>query len=394
MPDPWPLPRGYRYSGVVSGLRSEPNRRDLAVIVSDTPASAAGVFTQNRVCAAPVQVSRRKLPSSSVRAIVVCSGNANACTGDQGLADAERMCELTAAGIGCLPEQILVASTGVIGRPLPMPVLEAGIPKAVAALSADGLSDAAHAILTTDTRIKVVARRVGECTVTGFAKGAAMIGPNMATMLGFVLTDYPVAPDDLQVMLRAETDRSFNCISVEGHTSTNDTVFALANGAGPSVRGSARTDFASALGGVCHDLARAIAADAEGANHFITINVHGCRSSDDARRIAKTVAESALVKAAVYGADPNWGRVVSAAGYAGVPFDPCELSLFMGEDDAMPLYRAGVPVPFDTVAASAYLRDNREVEFTLRLSTGYEHCTFYTSDLTPEYVRLNADYTT
>ena len=394
MPETWPLPRGFRYSGVVSGLRREPNRRDLALVVSDTPAAAAGVFTQNRVCAAPVQVSRKRLPRADARAIVVCSGNANACTGDQGLADAERMCHLTADELGCLPNAVLVASTGVIGRPLPMAVLEAGIPKAVAALSADGLSDAAHAILTTDTRIKVAARRVGEYTVTGFAKGAAMIGPNMATMLGFVLTDAPVAPDDLLLHLRTATDRTFNCISVEGHTSTNDTVFALANGAGPSVSGAARTDFASALGGVCHDLALAIAADAEGANHLITINVHGCRTFDDARRIAKTVAESALVKAAVYGADPNWGRVVSAAGYSGVPFAEGELSLFMGEDDNLPLYRDGTPLPFNAAAASAYLRDNREVEFTLLLRSGYEHCIFYTSDLTPEYVRLNADYTT
>ena len=391
MPDPWPLPRGFRYSGVVSGLRSEPNRRDLALIVSDAPAAAAGVFTQNRVCAAPVQVSRKRLPSSSVRAIVVCSGNANACTGDQGLADAERMCHLTADELGCLPQEVLVASTGVIGRPLPMPVLEAGIPKAVAALSPDGLSDAAHAVLTTDTRIKVSARRVGEYMVAGFAKGAAMIGPNMATMLGFVLTDAPVAAADLHLFLRAAADRTFNCISVEGHTSTNDTVFALANGAGSPLTGAARTDFADKLSGVCHDLAHAIAADAEGANHLVAVHVHGCRTFDDARRIAKTVAESALVKAAVYGADPNWGRVVSAAGYSGVPFDETELSLFMGE---LPLYRDGVPLPFDAAVASAYLRDNREVEFTLRLTRGYEHCTFYTSDLTPEYVRLNADYTT
>lgn len=391
MPDPWPLPRGFRFSGIVSGLRSEPNRRDLAVIASDTPAAAAGVFTQNRVCAAPVQVSRKRLPRPDARAIVVCSGNANACTGDQGIADAERMCHLTASELGCLPGQVLVASTGVIGRPLPMPVLEAGIPKAVAALSPDGLSDAAHAILTTDTRIKVAARRIDGHTVTGIAKGAAMIGPNMATMLGFVLTDAPVAPADLHLLLRAAADRTFNCISVEGHTSTNDTVFALANGSGPPLSGAARTAFAAALEGVCHELAHAIAADAEGAEHLIAVEVHGCRSFDDARRIAKTVAESALVKAAVYGADPNWGRVVSAAGYSGVTFDERDLSLAMGPFE---LYRAGTPLPFDAAAASAYLKTNREVTFTLRLTRGTEHCTFYTSDLTPEYVRLNADYTT
>ena len=392
MPDPWPLPRGFRYSGVVSGLRKEPDRRDLALIVSDTPATAAGVFTQNRVCAAPVQVSRKRLPSSSVRAIVVCSGNANACTGDQGLADAERMCQLTADELGCLPHEVLVASTGVIGRPLPMPVLEAGIPKAVAALSPDGLSDAAHAILTTDTRIKVAARQFEGHTITGFAKGAAMIGPNMATMLGFILTDYPVAADDLQFMLRLAADRTFNCIAVEGHTSTNDTVFALARPAEPDPLANARGGpFNAELFDVCDELARAIAADAEGADHLIRVTVSGCRTFDDARRIAKTVAESALVKAAVYGADPNWGRVVSAAGYSGVVFEERELTLRVGPTV---LYRHGLPLPFDAAAASGYLRDNREVEFHLHLERGRESCTFYTSDLTPEYVRLNADYTT
>lgn len=391
MSDHWHLPRGFRLSGIVSGLRSEPNRRDLAVIASDTPAVAAGVFTQNRVCAAPVHVSRERLPRADARAIVVCSGNANACTGDQGIADAERMCHLTADQLGCQPAQVLVASTGVIGRPLPMSVLEAGIPKAVAALSPGGLNDAAHAILTTDTRIKVSCRQVGEYTVTGFAKGAAMIGPNMATMLGFIMTDAPVAPTDLQVLLRAATDRTFNCITVEGHTSTNDTVFALANGSGAPLANAALSAFGTTLEAVCHELAYAIAADAEGAEHLVTIEVQGCRSFDDARRIAKTVAESALVKSAVYGADPNWGRVVSAAGYSGVQFDESDLSLTMGPFE---LYRAGTPLPFDAAAASAYLKGNRAVTFTLRLSCGTEHCTFYTSDLTPEYVRLNADYTT
>src|SRR5438309_1013946 len=195
----WHLARGYRYAGIVSGLRSEPDRRDLAVVVSDRPAAAAGVFTQNRVCAAPVQVSRERLPRADARAIVVCSGNANACTGEQGLADARRMTELVAGELRCAPEQVLVASTGVIGRPLPMAVLEAGIPKATreAAPGRDAFGAAAHAILTTDTGIKIATRKSAGFAVTGFAKGAAMIGPNMATMLGFVLTDAAVAPADL-----------------------------------------------------------------------------------------------------------------------------------------------------------------------------------------------------
>src|SRR5438094_1003233 len=185
----WHLARGFRYAGIVGGLRSEPDRRDIAVIVSDAPAAAAGVFTQNQVCAAPVQVSRARLPRPDARAIVVCSGNANACTGEQGLADARRMTELAARELGCRSEQVLVASTGVIGRPLPMPVLEAGIPKATreAVAGHTAFSDAAHAILTTDTGIKIATRQHGAYAVTGFAKGAAMIGPNVATMLGFVL---------------------------------------------------------------------------------------------------------------------------------------------------------------------------------------------------------------
>ena len=393
----WHLARGYRYAGIVTGLRSEPDRRDVAVIVSDSPATAAGVFTQNRVCAAPVQVSRQRLPRADAKAVVICSGNANACTGEQGLADARRMAELVALELHCQPEQVLVASTGVIGRPLPMAVLEAGIPKAVKAAAAgrDALNHAAHAILTTDTGIKVSSRVLelasGPVTVTGFAKGAAMIGPNLATMLGFVLTDAAVHEDDLYQVLKAACDTSFNCVSVEGHTSTNDTVFLLANGTGPKLSGHDLATFRDAVTGVCVELARKIAIDAEGAEHIITIDVEGCRTDAEAKQIAKTIAESTLVKTAVFGADPNWGRIVSAAGYAGVNFEEKDLSLWMGD---LPLYRAGTPLPFDAAAASAYLKHNREVHFKLRFTLGPGRCTFYTCDLTYEYVKLNADYTT
>lgn len=392
----WHLARGYRYAGIVSGLRSEPNRRDLAVIASDTPAIAVGTFTQNRICAAPVQVSRSRVPRPDARAIVICSGNANAATGEQGLKDAKRMTDLTAEQLGCTPEQVLVASTGVIGRPLPMPILEAGIPKAVAALKpgADALNDAAHAVLTTDTRIKVATRDCGTFTVTGFAKGAAMIGPNLATMLGFVMTDAMLPPPLLRAFLKDACDVSFNCVSVEGHTSTNDTVFLLANGAnsrGMLAGDDAHTYFA-AVRDVCAELAREIASDAEGAKHLVTLHVEGARTFEDARKMAKAIAESPLVKTAIYGADPNWGRVVSAAGYAGVPFDESHVSLTMGD---LKLYDHGRPLPFDAVAASAYLKTNREVTFTLSFDpAGPGKCTFYTCDLTPEYIALNADYTT
>ncbi len=389
----WHLARGYRFAGIVSGLRTEPDRRDIAVIVSDTPATAAGVFTQNRVCAAPVQVSRERLPRADARAIVICSGNANACTGEQGLADARRMAELVAIEIGCTPEQVLVASTGVIGRPLPMSILEAGVPKAAreAVAGRDAFSHAAHAILTTDTGIKIATRQHAGFTVTGFAKGAAMIGPNMATMLGFVMTDASVAPADLHRILKVAAEQSFNSISVEGHTSTNDTVLLLANGSGPPLAGQALEAFALEVRHVCVELARKIIIDAEGAEHLITIEVDGCRTDAEAKQIAKTIAESALVKTAVFGADPNWGRVVSAAGYSGVMFDEKDLSLWMGD---LPLYRAGAPLPFDASAASSYLKHNREVHFKLRFTLGSGRCTFYTCDLTTEYVKLNADYTT
>lgn len=393
----WHLPHGFRFAGIVSGLRSEPNRRDLAAIISDSPAAAAGVFTQNRVCAAPVQISRARLPRADARAIVVCSGNANACTGEQGLADARRMAELVGGELRIPSEQVLVASTGIIGRPLPMPILEAGIPRAVRAARSgrEAAADFAHAILTTDTVVKIASRVLpldsGSVTILGFAKGAAMIGPNLATMLGFILTDAAVGERDLHHVLKASCESSFNCVSVEGHTSTNDTVFLLANGSGPKLAGRDLAAFHDAVAGVSMDLARQIAMDAEGAQHLITIDVEGCRGDGEARQIAKAVAESALVKTAVFGHDPNWGRIVSAAGYAGVPFEERDLSLWLGD---MPLYRDGVPLPFDEAAASAYLKTNREVRFHLRFALGTGRCTFYTCDLTYEYVKLNADYTT
>lgn len=389
----WHLAKGYRYAGVVSGLRSEPNRRDVAVIISDTLASAAGVFTTNRVCAAPVRVCRERLPSEQVRAVVVCSGNANACTGAQGLADARRMTALVARELGCPEEQVLVASTGVIGRPLPMPVLEAAIPAAVrsAAAGREPLRHAALAILTTDTGIKIATRQWPRFTVTGFAKGAAMIGPNMATMLAFILTDARVAAQDLQQILQAAVEPSFHCISVEGHTSTNDTVLLLANGNGAPLQGAELAAYQEAVTSVCVELARKIARDAEGAEHFVTIDVEGCRNDSEARRVAKTIAESPLVKTAIYGNDPNWGRIVSAAGYSGVDFAEENLSLWLGD---MLLYRAGTPCPFDVQAASAYLRHNRDIHIRLQFDLGPGRCTFYTCDLTAEYVRLNAEYTT
>jgi glutamate N-acetyltransferase/amino-acid N-acetyltransferase len=395
----WHLARGFRFAGVPCGVRpdSDPGRRDLALVVSDGPAAAAGVFTQNRVVAAPVRFCRGLLPTSEARGVVVCSGNANACTGKEGLEDARRMAVLAAAAVGCRAEQMLVGSTGVIGRHLPMDRIERGIRDAAQKLSptAAGLDHAAHAILTTDTHIKVSTRSVhlggAEVRLTGFAKGAAMIGPNMATMLAFVLSDAAVAPDHLARLAPQAAERTFNCVSVEGHTSTNDTLLFFANGRGTPLEGAARDAFDQAATAVCADLAQAITADAEGATHLITIVVEGLRSDAEARQVARTVANSALVKTAVFGADPNWGRIVSAAGYAGVEFEEEQLSLWLGD---MLLYKDGAPQPVDAAAASAYLKNHRSVSMRLRFTLGTGRCTFWTCDLGYEYVKLNAEYTT
>lgn len=394
---PLHLARHYRFAGVRCGIRPDPDRLDLALVVSDRPASAAGVFTQNRVCAAPVQITRERVPSAQARGIVICSGNANACTGQRGLDDARRMTATAAEALGCNAEQILVCSTGVIGRHLPVACIEPGIRAAAKELQADAASfdRAARAILTTDTRTKVSSRLAvidgQEVRLTGFAKGAAMIGPNLATMLAFVVTDAAIAPADLTDIARSAAHNTFNCISVEGHTSTNDTALLLANGSGVPLKGAPLATFGGQVQEVFGDLARAIAADAEGANHLIRIEVEGLRSDTEARRVAKAVADSALVKTAIFGGDPNWGRIVSAAGYCGVVFEEKDLSLWL--DDLL-LYEAGAPMPFDAAAASAHIKKNRDIVLRLRFTLGPGRCTFWTCDLTYEYVRLNADYTT
>jgi glutamate N-acetyltransferase/amino-acid N-acetyltransferase len=400
-PSSWILPQGFRFAGVVSGLRSETNRRDIGAIVSDSPCNAAGVFTLNRVAAAPVQISRQRVPSNHIRGLVCCSGNANACTGEQGNRDALHMAETLGQALGISGQDILIASTGIIGRSLPMDIVVPGVQKCAQALQIgqSAVSDFASSILTTDTKIKVFSLEVPIAHqlvhVLGIAKGAAMIGPNMATLLGFIVTDAAVAPTLLQEVLTRAVDRSFNCISVEGHTSTNDTVFLLANGAAGTTpittHGMALQQFEHATTHVCGQLARMIAEDAEGATHLVELTVEGARTEAEARQMAKTVAESALVKTALFGADPNWGRIVSAAGYSGVAFDEQELSLFLGE---FLLYDHGKPVPFDPKTVSDYLKKQRHLTVRLVLTQGHALCRFWTCDLTYEYVKLNAEYTT
>jgi len=371
----------------------------MALFVSDRPCAAAGVFTTNLVCGAPVKVSRERLPRSTARAIVINSGNSNACTGDQGITDATTMTATVAGLIGCEKQDVLVASTGVIGRFLPMDRILAGIAKAFLALTPDAssLHDAATAMMTTDTVQKLSTRTVmlsgKPIRITGVCKGAAMIAPNMATMLCAIMTDAQIGSDEATVGLRLAVQDSFNCISVDGHESTSDSVILLANGAAGVGPGSPAESaaFQTALNEVAQELAMAIILDAEGAHHFVQIDVVGCRTRDEAFQIAAAVANSPLVKTAICGADPNWGRIVSAAGYAGVPLREADVSLVM---NGFPLYENGRPLPFDAAAVSQSLRNQRDVTIALTLTHGSARVRYWTSDLTKEYVELNADYTT
>ncbi len=393
------IPQGYQFAAVHCGIKNNAPKLDVSLIVSDRPAVAAGVYTQNLVFAAPVAWDRAITPVRDLRAVVMNSGNANACTGERGMADAERMAAAAAGTCGASAKQALVLSTGVIGVFMPIEKIEAGIKAAGSELASDGdaLVRAARGMMTTDSVHKLASRslKVGGKTVqvTGMAKGAAMIGPNMATMLGVVLTDAMLDPAAAQSMLIEIADETFNCISVEGHTSTNDTVLLLANGASGCelVTNSDLATFRAALLEVCSELARAIPADGEGVTHLVQLEVHGCRTAADARTIAKSVANSALVKTAIHGADPNWGRIVSAAGYAGVKFNPAKVDLHVNH---FLLYQQGAPVSFNAAQVSTSIRDNRETHVVLKFGEGDASCRFWTTDLTAEYVRLNADYTT
>jgi len=390
------VPRGFRASAVKAGIKPSGNL-DLALLASDVPCAAVGTFTTNRIAAAPVRWDRALLPSARARGVVINAGNANAATGAEGLANARATAEAVAEGLGCDPEAILVASTGVIGHQLPMDRVRAGVARAIRELTHDESSfrAASEAILTTDTRPKVVCRKVevggAEVRLLGIGKGAAMIGPRMATMLGFLLTDARIDPVAWSATLARAVDRSFNCISVEGHESTNDTVLLLASGeAGGEVLGG-DSPLAATVEEACVELARMIPGDGEGSTHRITIDVEGAADREEARAIARSVADSPLVKTAVHGADPNWGRIVSAAGSSGVPFDEAELSLWV---NGVPLYRDGAPLGFDAAAVSADLRGNRETSIRLALRRGPASIRFWTCDLTADYIRLNADYTT
>jgi glutamate N-acetyltransferase/amino-acid N-acetyltransferase len=393
------LPQGFRFASVHCGIKQDASREDLTLIASEAPAVAAGVYTQNLVCAAPVTVDRRRTPSDLIRVIVVNSGNANACTGQRGEQDAVEMARLAAEACGAAPEQALVMSTGIIGHFLPLEKIAAGVRAAAARLAASeaAFMAAARGITTTDKSHKIAHGTLPLAGQTihlaGMAKGAGMIGPNMATLLSVVLTDAALTPADAQAALSFAVDDSFNCISVEGHTSTNDTVLLLASGrsGGRPLAGDDLRAFREALRALCIDLARQIPDDGEGASHLVVLDVQGCATRTDAQRIAKTIASSALVKTAIAGGDPNWGRIVSAAGYAGVQFDPQRVSL---DVNGTRLFEQGAPVKFDAAAVSRSMGENRETHLVLRLAEGHAAIRFWTSDLTADYVHLNADYHT
>ncbi len=390
------VPLGFRASAVRAGIKPS-GLPDLALFVADSECHAAGLFTTNLIAAAPVKWDKAIVPSDRVRAVLVNAGNANAATGEKGFENVRIAAAKVAAAIGCKPEQVLVASTGVIGRQLPMENLLGGVEEAYKRLSdaPESFRASSRAIMTTDTKPKVAYREIktlgGPVRLLGLAKGAAMMGPRMATMLAFLFTDAIVDSWSLQEILKEAVEDSFHCISVEGHTSTNDTVLLVSSNKGGALSNPEKREFSEAVKDVCRTLARMIPEDGEGASHLITIDVLGCAKRSDAHKIAKTVAESALVKTAVAGADPNWGRIVSAAGYAGVPFSESELSLVL---NGFPLFESGGPVDFDEAEVSASIKANRETTIKLSLEQGSESIKFWTCDLTVDYVHINADYTT
>ena len=388
--------KGFQASGVNCGVKIE--AKDLALVFSETEASSAAVYTKNKVQAAPIQMCREHLLDGKARAVVLNSGNANACTGDEGLVNTRRMCKVTAECIGVETEEVLVCSTGVIGVQLPIEVVAEGIPRGVEMLSSNGGNDAALAIMTTDTMPKTFAveTEVGgvKVRIGGMAKGSGMIAPDMATMLSVITTDAAVAPDFLRQLLAVAVQRSFNCITVDGDMSTNDTVIVLANGAAGAVEivgdGEETDAFYVALERVCRELARMIARDGEGATKLVNIRVFGARDEIEARQVGLSVANSSLVKTAVFGRDPNWGRILCAVGYAGVDLDPDEVGVSLC---GTTIYEAGAGATFDQEQLIAAMEDT-DIPIEIDLGQGSGQAEIFTCDLSYDYVRINAEYTT
>ncbi len=384
-------PKGFRATGIAAGLK--PEGKDIAVIVSDHPAAAAGMFTSNLVQAAPILLNREHLRDGRARVIVANSKNANACTGEGGLADARRTAEVAAADLDLSADDVLVNSTGVIGVRLPMVTLKAGVRAAASQLKPEGWDAAAEAIMTTDTVPKKATVELSSGAILcGIAKGSGMIAPNMATMLCFLATDAGLEPEQLSARLQEAVGQSFNCVTVDGDMSTNDTVLLLANGAAGSLSPGepGMDEFQEGLNALCLSLARQIARDGEGATKLISIRVTGADSPSQARTVGLSVANSNLVKTAVFGRDPNWGRIVCAIGYAGVDIDPNRVSVSMA---GIPIYGSGGGIDFDKDEAIQSLAAE-EIPIDIDLGSGKAQSQVYTCDLTYDYIKTNAEYTT
>lgn len=405
------LPCGFSFGGVACGIKKNGDP-DLALALSETPCTAAALFTQNRFVAAPVQYDRQllSLHPAGVQAVLINSGNANAATGAAGLAATRRSAEAVEAIFGLPPWSTLVMSTGVIGQPLPVARIETALPGLFHSLraGADGFQAAARAIMTTDTRPKLATQRVdlgdGVITLAGIAKGAGMIHPNMATMLALILTDAALPPDLLHLALRQAADRSFNRISVDGDTSTNDTLALLANGAAgytiTDATAPAFQAFTAGLTAVCTELALAIVADGEGATKRVTIRVSGLADEAQAHRVANAIAISPLVKTAIYGGDANWGRILAAAGNSGAAFAPAHADLWISGGSSLTemlpplqLVAGGAPLPFaETESTRRFAQP--ELLIDLRLGDGPGQATMWTCDLSHDYVTINGMYRT
>lgn len=392
--------QGFKTAGVAAGLRKS-GRPDFSMIVSSQDCSFAAVFTTNQVKAAPVLLNMTRLANHSthIRAIATNAANANACTGEPGYQNAIRTTELVAEALNIEPEQVLVLSTGVIGVQLPMEKIENGINLASAVLDEDGWSSAANAIMTTDTRPKAISKQCAGYTITGIAKGSGMIAPNMATMLAMIATDAQIEQPLLQQALSEVNQRTFNSICVDGDTSTNDSVFLLANGAsGVAIKTEAQyQQFVAELSEICTSLAHMIVRDGEGATKFISIEVTGAPDKATAHQIANTIATSPLVKTAFYGSDANWGRILAAAGRAGIVLDQTRLGLWFGEgmhlSNALQVVSNGTPTGYLEADAAAIF-GQEEISVRLDLGLGNASSTVWTCDFSHDYVSINADYRT
>ncbi|HEV2134229.1 MAG TPA: bifunctional glutamate N-acetyltransferase/amino-acid acetyltransferase ArgJ [Terracidiphilus sp.] len=401
-----PVPRGFRFGAATAGIKAS-GRPDFALVVADTPASAAAAFTSNRVVAAPILVDREHLRATAgkIRAVAINAGNANCAAGQPGLDAARATCAAVARELSCRAEEVFPSSTGVIGVPLPAEKLIAALPALASSIAGDAahFTEAANAILTTDTVRKTAFASANisspdgaarEVRIAAFGKGAGMIHPQLvphATMLVYILTDALVDPAVLDTYLRQAIELSFNRISVDGDTSTNDTVLLLASGASGATVSAADAAFAGALNQVCTSLARQIVADGEGVKHVVELRISGAASDADALRVAKAIAHSPLVKTAWAGCDPNWGRLAAAIGYSGAQIDPDRFDIRFGN---LPICSNGGRNPhFNEAAAHQYLQQ-REYSISIDLHQGAGSCTFWTTDLTVEYIHINADYST